>query len=204
MTIALMSLAIKKPQMYFCRAYREGGEPLLQAKERREEHIRPGRLLHLEGIIFEHFFHSFFNKPTKRIKAMKIHGLYIFNPHRKEKETKQAKKDSFNNFFANFKTDICFAISWQRSLCFGCTSVRHLLNKDRASPLYSVYPERRNSQFPIAGHPQANGREKARSPQGEENPDFSLRVLNNRDKVFNDMDFLQCTGWLESDGTRAG
>ena len=54
-------------------------------------------------------------------------------------------------------------------------SVRGLLNKHRAPPLYSIHAGRQNSQFPIPGPPQANRDKKAKSPHGGENPDFSLR-----------------------------
>lgn len=136
------------------------------------------------------------------MKAMKIYGLYIFNPH--QKETKQAKKSSFSNFFVSFKTGVCSAISWQRSLCFRCTSVKHLLNKGRASPLYSVYPERRNSQFPVAGHPQPNEREKAKPPQGEEKPCFQPESFKQLWLSVPWYVFPSMHWWLAPDGTRAG
>lgn len=89
---------------------------------------------------------------------------------------RQKKKiSSFFTFVASLKIALCSSVSHQRSPCFGCTSMGGLLNKHRASILYSIHPGRWNSQFPIMGPPQENGTERAKLPQGGKNPDSILR-----------------------------
>lgn len=63
--MVLVPEAIKRTQVYFDRSCGVGKKPVT-SKRKREEAVRPGSTLQLEGIMFESFLHGFFfNKLTK-------------------------------------------------------------------------------------------------------------------------------------------
>lgn len=104
-------------------------------------------------------------------------------------QEKKKKISSFFSCFASFKIALCSSVSWQRNLCFGCTSVRGLLNKHRASSLYTP----REMKFSIPSYRTSS----AKPPQGGKTPDFSLRGFKKLKFSTIGVSFNALAGWSQ-------
>lgn len=151
------------------------------------------------------------------VAFLKRHFLFLFEEHLTTQglgdlsgKKKNKEISFFFNFVAIFKVALCSSVSWQRSLCSVCTYVRDLLNKYSVSSVFSI-PSEMKCSIPSCRTCDKQKKSQTSPMRKQQNQptksDFSCletcQVLSNCDEVFQDVRLFQCTGWQESDWTRA-